>query len=145
VKLIFLGVVFFGGLTLGVCDDADRGEPQADDALEAIQLAILTGGLDWDPPPETGRAYSCVLDSQFGPVDGSCRWDALPSNDPGSWRVVFRETWACEQFSADAYGYGYPACSESTGFHEWVIEVNLLAGKGEVVDETGQFPPDLTR
>jgi hypothetical protein len=142
VKAVVLAVLFLGGLVLGICGGGeDDAEP--DLAADAVQLAIVAAGLGWPAPPVIGQLYDCELTTRFGPVAARCRWDAFPSDPEGTWRVVFHETWACRQFAAN--DPNYPPCSEATGFHEWVFDVDYLQGAAEVIDETGQFPPDYAR
>jgi len=142
VKLIVLGCLFLGGLVLGVCGGNDK-PPPVGDAPNAVAVSILTAGLGWSTPSVIGEAHDCQVSMQLGPVAARCRWDANPTDVEGVWRVVYHETWACREFAATKPGY--PDCSEATGFHEWVFNANLLTNSADIVDETGQFPPDYAR
>lgn len=126
------------------CADSSGGggeEVDVDAQRQAVTaVSFLLGDAGSNPP--IGQPYDCGLSlSGATPVPGRCLWTAMAQ--PNSWLVTFRETWACSQFARDVQGY--PACTNLTAFHEWQYEVLLETGGVQLVNETGQFPPDYAQ
>ena len=132
-------------LVLGVCESDDGGEVSESRALE---LAVIFAGDNINDVPYTGDYFDCTINigrqpaapaSPLRAVHGRCLWDVKPQGS--SWLVTFRETWFCSDWSAIAAGY--PPCDGINGFHEWEYFVDLDANTVELLDDTGQFAPDM--
>ena len=132
-------------LVLGVCESDDGGEVSE---RRALDLAVVFAGDNPKDVPYTGDYFDCTIHighqpaapaSPFYDVPGKCFWDIEPQGR--SWRVTFRESWFCRDWAAT--GAGFPPCDGITGFHEWEYFVDLEAGSVELLDDTGQFAPDM--
>jgi hypothetical protein len=140
VKLVVLVAAVLAGLPFGLCSDDDG--PTAPSGARALQtVRTIFGQAQTDP---VGVSYNCQY--TFGPSAGlepvlqSCLW-RLEEQD-GSWLVTFHKVWQCTDFSGEVENY--PPCDGETGFHEWTYLVDP-AGQPELLEESGQFPPDYVQ
>lgn len=118
------------------------------DEVKALQAAMAHLGDDPNNPPEIGQEFDCVISIGHQPaspqptlsdVPGRCLWNVEAQGS--SWIVSFRETWFCDDFSAQAPGY--PECASARGQHNWQFLVDLGAGSIDTLSESGQFAPDM--
>lgn len=136
---LLLAAVALVSLPFGLCgdeaDELDSAEAQA------VRLVRQVLNQDVGAPVPVGSDYACVTvfgeDTGLQPVEMNCRFD-LEEQAP-NYIVTFREVWRCDDFAADHPDY--PPCDGLTGFHEWVYLVNPR-GDVQLLDETGQYPPD---
>ena len=142
--LLFAGLAFvLLSAGCGVLPGDDDDEDERTDRELAVDAIIFTGALEAEAPPQIGDEYDCVVgpgpagQGQIQPIDAVCIWTSEPQGE--QWLVTFRETWLCDDFSADVEGF--PPCSEETGFHEWEFLVDLQRSTFQQLDDRGQFAP----
>lgn len=138
--MLIAGALLLAGTSAcgGGDDDTNAPEVAVQDQQRAVDFVTVVTG-EGARPPVIGESYDCGLFlARATPVPGRCLWTVV--EQPPNWIVTFRETWACGEFAKDVQSF--PACTNVTGFHEWVYEVDLNTGDVQLIDETGQFPPD---
>lgn len=144
--VVILSSVF---LLLGVCEDSGDDPSEQQDEQRALELAAVHAGDRVSDIPYTGDYYDCIIFVALQPeppasplrnVNGRCIWTVEPEGST-SWVVTFRETWLCSDWAADAEGY--PPCNELTGFHEWKYFVEFADNGVNLLDDSGQFAPDM--
>lgn len=134
-------------LVLGICEG--DGKDAQTDSERALEIAAIFHGDLYSQIPYTDDYYDCIINVAIVPdppasplrdVAGRCFWTVRPQGN--SWVVTFRETWFCSDWSAKIQGY--PPCNGLTGFHEWQYFVDLRNNTVNLLDDTGQFAPDMT-
>lgn len=132
-------------LFLGICES---GGDDATSEERALHLAAIFAGDSPSDIPFTDEYFDCIINVKRQPdppasplrnVAGKCLWTVEPQGS--GWKVTFRETWLCSDWAADAAGY--PPCESISGFHEWQYFVDLNSGTVSLLDDTGQFAPDM--
>jgi hypothetical protein len=133
---------------MGACGGGSGDSGEDSDQVNALKAALSFAGDDPSAVPPIGETYDCTINplrqpdppaSPLLPVHGRCFWDVEAQGD--SWIVTFRETWFCQDWTADAAGY--PPCDSITGNHEWQYLVDLKGNTVDQLSSRGQFAPDM--
>lgn len=143
-RLLIAGL--FACALIAACGGDDDTEEVGLEERRQTAIAAVQTLIGDDPrffPPIIGDEYNCTINFPPGvteliPVQARCRFDTEQQGD--DWLVIFREVWACEDFAAEHEDY--PPCDATFGFHEWKYLVQLDQNQAQLLDETGQFPPD---
>lgn len=139
-------------LALSACGGGDGGgdnETADPEESRVLELAAIYAGDLVSDIPYTDDNYDCTINVRVVPeppasplrdVLGRCLWTLEQQSDT-NWVVIFRETWFCSDWAAEIEGY--PECSGLTGFHEWEYLVDLTDNGVNLLDDRGQFAPDM--
>lgn len=150
VRSALVSVAALAALVLAACGGGDDGGSSTQDEIDqekAIAIVVSLRGDEITTIPVFNADYNCTLAAsgpqadQIEPVAARCRYDAEKQEQESQWRITFRETWSCDDFKAEAPGY--PPCVGQTGFHEWTYLVDLRERTSELIDERGQFAPNM--
>jgi hypothetical protein len=139
------------GLTLAVVACGGGGGDDQEDDVEGrvLEMAAIYAGDLVSQIPFTDDYYDCTIHVRIVPeppasplrdVAGRCLWTVEKQSDT-AWIVTFRETWFCSDWAAEIEGY--PECDGLTGFHEWEYFVDLTDNGVNLLDDRGQFAPDM--
>jgi hypothetical protein len=143
---VMLAAVASVTLVLGVCEGDDT--PDETSETRALEQAVIFHGDRLADIPFTDQTYDCIINVAIEPeppasplrdVAGRCIWTVEPQGS--AWVVTVRETWFCSDWNAEIAGY--PPCSGLTGFHEWQYFVDLQTNSTNLLDDSGQFAPDM--